>query len=217
MLATPASAHTPTWTVDCSTVSINLTQYNGSVANFVTVKADGKVILPRQRFGESFTKVLTLADHSEEVKVKLIVDAGDNDKFDVRKTETAPVCPGHETTAPPTSAAPTSEAPTSEAPTSEAPTSEAPTSEAPTSEAPTSEAPTSAAPTSEAPTSEAPTSAAPSSSAPVVAPTATTPSSDLAETGSSSATPIIAGVAGVVVLAGGGLIFLARRRRGARS
>lgn len=74
--------------------------------------------------------------------------------------------------------------------------------------------PTTAPPTT--PASPSPSaSAAPTSSAPAAAPSpsTSTPGTRLAETGSSSATPVIAGVAAVVVLAGGGLVLVSRRRR----
>ncbi|MFF1479241.1 LAETG motif-containing sortase-dependent surface protein [Streptomyces sp. NPDC058301] len=42
------------------------------------------------------------------------------------------------------------------------------------------------------------------------------PSPNLAETGSSSSTPLIAGMGGAVLVAGGGIVWAARRRRTAR-
>ncbi|MCX4736688.1 LAETG motif-containing sortase-dependent surface protein [Streptomyces sp. NBC_01363] len=70
-------------------------------------------------------------------------------------------------------------------------------------------------PSKEAPAASATPSAAPSNSAPAVVPPS--PSSpDLAETGSSSATPIIAGAAVAVLLAGGGIMWSVRKRRTAQ-
>lgn len=69
-----------------------------------------------------------------------------------------------------------------------------------------------------APTSAPPSTSAPSpaeSSAAAVADTnspAPSPSGNLAETGGSSATPVIAGVAAALVVAGGGTVFFLRRR-----
>jgi LPXTG-motif cell wall-anchored protein len=74
----------------------------------------------------------------------------------------------------------------------------------------------SAAPSSSpsAPASVAPTQSAPAA---VPSPSTSTPGQNLAETGSSSATPVIAGVAAVVVIAGGALVLVGRKRRaGAR-
>ncbi|MFE2089391.1 LAETG motif-containing sortase-dependent surface protein [Streptomyces sp. NPDC002596] len=68
----------------------------------------------------------------------------------------------------------------------------------------------------EKPTTEAP---APSQSSPETAPAAASPSPsspDLAETGSSSATPIIGGAAVAVLLAGGGIMWSVRKRRTAQ-
>ncbi|MEU1071348.1 LAETG motif-containing sortase-dependent surface protein [Streptomyces sp. NPDC005878] len=55
---------------------------------------------------------------------------------------------------------------------------------------------------------------APSTSAPAAP--APQPSPNLAETGSSSSTPLVAGMGGAVLVAGGGIVWAARRRRPAR-
>ncbi|MFK8909032.1 LAETG motif-containing sortase-dependent surface protein [Streptomyces sp. YS-3] len=55
---------------------------------------------------------------------------------------------------------------------------------------------------------------APSTSAPAAP--APQPSPNLAETGSSSSTPLVAGMGGAVLIAGGGIVWAARRRRPAR-
>ncbi|MFI2367821.1 LAETG motif-containing sortase-dependent surface protein [Streptomyces sp. NPDC018833] len=66
--------------------------------------------------------------------------------------------------------------------------------------------PSTASPTpSETPSTSAPATPAPSTSAP-----------GLAETGSSSSTPLIAGAAALVIAAGGGITWAARRRRGSQ-
>lgn len=74
---------------------------------------------------------------------------------------------------------------------------------------------------SESKPAEKPTTAAPSpsESSPETAPAAASPSPsspDLAETGSSSATPIIGGAAVAVLLAGGGIMWSVRKRRTAQ-
>ncbi|NEC63269.1 LAETG motif-containing sortase-dependent surface protein [Streptomyces sp. SID9727] len=73
------------------------------------------------------------------------------------------------------------------------------------------ETPTTASPSpSETPSESAPSSAAPAAATP-------SPSSpDLAETGSSSSTPIIGGAAVAVLLAGGGIMWSVRKRRTAQ-
>ncbi|MFF1957548.1 LAETG motif-containing sortase-dependent surface protein [Streptomyces sp. NPDC058220] len=82
------------------------------------------------------------------------------------------------------------------------PASETPT---PTPSDTPSDTPTTATPT---PTTE------PTSSAPVVPSSKPSPAGDdLAETGSSSATPMIAGAAAVVLVAGAGIMWAARKRR----
>ncbi|MEU9562283.1 LAETG motif-containing sortase-dependent surface protein [Streptomyces sp. NPDC048161] len=179
LTAGPAAAHTPTWAVTCSEVSLDLTAYNGSVTNQVTVTVDGKDLLSTETFGREFHKKLELPAHDKEVSVHLVVKAGDGDNFSRDETKTAPVCEG--ATPPPSP------------------------SEGTPSPAPSTSAPTASAKPSEAPSKSAPAAASPSPSSP-----------DLAETGSSSATPIIAGAAVAVLLAGGGIMWSVRKRRTAQ-
>ncbi|MGW2474079.1 LAETG motif-containing sortase-dependent surface protein [Streptomyces sp. NPDC001665] len=79
------------------------------------------------------------------------------------------------------------------------------------SETKPSETPTTASPSP----SVKPSESAPSSAAPAAA-TSSPSSPDLAETGSSSATPIIGGAAVAVLLAGGGIMWSVRKRRTAQ-
>ncbi|MEE1769498.1 LAETG motif-containing sortase-dependent surface protein [Streptomyces sp. JV185] len=72
---------------------------------------------------------------------------------------------------------------------------------------------------SPAPSTSAPASATPSEEPSTSAPAADSSSpgsTDLAETGSSSATPVIAGAAVAVLLAGGGIMWSVRKRRTAQ-
>lgn len=180
--AVPAVAHTPTWSVTCSEVSLDLTAYGDSDKNTVTVTVDGKDLLPTEHFKNDFHKKLELPEHNSELTLRLIVVAADGDQFSRDETKTAPVC---ETTPPPSSEAPTSPPTPSEA--------------TPTTEAPTP---------SPTPTSEA------GSSAPAVPSSQPSPAGDdLAETGSSSTTPMIAGAAAVVLVAGAGIMWAVRKRR----
>lgn len=176
LLATSASAHTPTWSVDCSTVKIDLTAYNARVTNTVSVSEDGKSVLDATKFGSEFHKTLDIPAHTKPVSVHLVIKAGDGDQYSRDETKTSPVCANQGGgSAPPT--------------------------------------PTKSSSPSEAPTASAPSSSA-TSSAPAVVPTSSnSPTSNLADTGSSSSTPIIAGVAGAVVVAGAGMVYVARRRR----
>lgn len=181
--AGPAAAHTPTWAVTCSEVTLNLTAYSANATNEVTVSVvGGDELLATTEFGRDFSTEtpLQLPKHDKELTVRLVVKAGDNSKYNVDDTKTAPVCEGD--TPSPT--------PTEETP------SEAPSTEPPTSAPEPSETP------SETATEAAPAPAESSSSAP-----------DLAETGSSSATPVIGGAALAVLLAGGGILWSVRKRR----
>ncbi|MFF9351682.1 LAETG motif-containing sortase-dependent surface protein [Streptomyces sp. NPDC014734] len=183
--AGPAAAHTPVWSVTCDEVSLDLTAYNSKVTNQVTLTVDGKDLLPTETFGKEFHKKLALPGHDKELTVHLVVKAGDGDKFSHDDTKQAPVCEG--TTPSPT-----------------------PSEDTPTT-TPSEETP-SQAPTSRPPAESAAPDGTPSESAPaVVAPSPGSP--DLAETGSSSATPVIAGAAVAVLLAGGGIMWSVRRRR----
>lgn len=176
IFASPASAHVPTWSNTCNSVTVGLTDYNGNATNTVEVKADGKDIIPVTSFGQSFSDTVALPDHTASISLELIVKASDDPQgkqgWSVDRTATADAC---QTTPPPTSPPPTSPPPTSPAPS------------------------TSATPS---PSHSAPVVPAPSTSAP-----------GLADTGASSATPVVAGVAAAVVVAGGALVLVSRKRR----
>ncbi|GFH34666.1 LAETG motif-containing sortase-dependent surface protein [Streptomyces pacificus] len=184
--AVPASAHTPVWTVTCSEVTVELKAYSPSVTNTVTITADGKDLLPTQEFGREFSETLQLPEHNSEVRVRLVVKAGDGDRFSRDETKTAPVCETPEPSEPPQEPEP-----------SEPPNSEPPNSEPPSTEPPGSE-----------PSTEPPGSAAPPAPEPSTPP--------LAETGGSSATPVVAGAAAAAVAAGAGILVVTRRRRAGR-
>lgn len=179
LCATPASAHTPRWTVTCSEVTVDLKAYNDDVTNTVTITVDGKDLLPTKEFGSGFSETIKLPEHTAEAAVRLVVKAGDGDRFSHDETKSSPVC---ETTPP-------SQTPEPTPPPSETPKPEEPEP----SETSSTEPPQSATPT----------------------PAPSTPG-DLAETGGSSATPVIAGAAAVAVLAGGGILVVTRKRRAAR-
>ncbi|AXK32827.1 LPXTG cell wall anchor domain-containing protein [Streptomyces armeniacus] len=183
--AAPASAHTPQWSVDCSTVTVDLKNYSSDPTNTVTVQAEGKDLL-NEKFGGDFSKKLKLADHDKPVEVRLIVKANDGDQHNRDETKTAPVCDeSPEPTPTPTPTDTPSETP-------------------------------SPSESSTPPATGTPSSSAPASSEAAPAPSTSEPSTDLAETGSSSSTPLIAGIAAAVVLVGGALLMLARKRRSAQ-
>ncbi|MFE3492991.1 LAETG motif-containing sortase-dependent surface protein [Streptomyces sp. NPDC059175] len=177
LCAAPASAHTPLWTVTCSEVTIDLKAYNNKVTNTVTVTVDGKDLLPTKEFGRTFHDTIKLPEHQSVAQVRLVVKAGDGDRFSHDETKSSPVC---EST-PPSEPPETSEPPK--------PSEPAEPSDTPSTEPPTTEAP-------------------PAGSTP--------PPGGLAETGGSSATPVIAGGAAVAVLAGGGILVATRKRRASR-
>ncbi|MEV0966169.1 LAETG motif-containing sortase-dependent surface protein [Streptomyces sp. NPDC049910] len=190
--AAPASAHTPVWTVTCSEVTVDLKAYSSRVTNTVTITADGKDLLPTQEFGREFSKTLQLPEHRTELQVRLVVKAGDGERFSRDETKTAPVCETPEPSEPPQEPEP-----------SEPPSTEPPSTEPPSTEPPSTEPPSTEPPSTEPPSSEAPPAPAPS-----------TP--PLAETGGSSATPVIAGAAAAAVAAGAGILVVTRRRRAGR-
>jgi LPXTG-motif cell wall-anchored protein len=179
VLASSASAHVPTWSNTCDSVTINLTQYNAKVTNTVELKADGQDVIAPTTFGSSYSDTVSLPDHTSPIKLELIVKAGDDRRgkhgWSVDKTATADVCQTTPTSPPPSSSTP------------------------PPS---TSSSPTTTP--SASPTQSVPATPTPSASA-------TAPG--LADTGASSATPVIAGAAAVVVVAGGALVLVTRKRR----
>jgi LPXTG-motif cell wall-anchored protein len=157
-VATPASAHKPGFEVECSSVTINLNNYNEHVQNLVSLEADGKPLIKQEKFGREFNKKVELPAHKKPIAVHFVVNAGDDGKFSRDETKMAPAC-----------------------------------EEAPSPSPSESE---------EAPAPE-----------PSNAPEPAGGGDDLAETGSSSATPMIAGAAGVVLVAGAGLVVVSRKRR----
>lgn len=117
LTAGSASAHTPTWSVNCSSVSVDLTAYNGGASNTATITVGGKVV-SSETFKSDYHKKLDLPEHSSELTVHLAVKAGDGDQYSYQGDKVAPVCEGAPTP-PPSASTPTT--PPSEAPTSQAP------------------------------------------------------------------------------------------------
>ncbi|EGE39827.1 LAETG motif-containing sortase-dependent surface protein [Streptomyces griseus] len=185
--AGPAAAHTPTWAVTCSEVTVDLTNYTSDVPNTVTITVDGQDLLPTETFGREFHKKLTLPEHDEPVTVRLVVKDADGDgKHSVDDEKTADVCDEEPSPTP-------------------TPTESVPGEPTP-SETPSTGTPEPSATPSGQPSESAPAVPAPSPSSP-----------DLAETGSSSSTPIIGGAAVAVLLAGGGILWAVRKRRTAQN
>ncbi|MEU6853017.1 LAETG motif-containing sortase-dependent surface protein [Actinacidiphila alni] len=184
VLAAPASAHNSDWSVTCSSVSVHLTAYNGRVTNSVTLSVDGGAVLTQQNsFGDHFDFTGALPEHTAAIKVHLVVTAGDGKQYSRDEYKTSEPCEKPPTTPPTTPSTPPPTTPAT---------------------------PTTSAPTTTPPTTTPATT--PTTNAPVVQASTSPASGDLAETGSSSATPMIAGIAAAVVAAGAGLLVLNRRR-----
>nr|WP_272925709.1 LAETG motif-containing sortase-dependent surface protein [Streptomyces sp. SID3212] len=160
--------------------------------NEVSLTADGASLIS-EKFGDKFNKTLEIAKHSKPVELHLVVKAADGDQYNVDQTKTSEVCPGDEE---PTPTPTPTKTPETTPPVTETP-SGTPTTPGTSTPTPTEE-----------PTSSSP-AAVPSSQP--------SPAGDnLAETGSSSSTPIIAGAAAVVLVAGAGIMWAARKRRTAQ-
>lgn len=100
----------------CSEVTLNLTAYSGNATNEVTVSVvGGDDLLATTKFGREYsTKTpLQLPEHDKELTVRLVVKAGDDDKYSFNDTKTAPVCEDDTPSPTPTEATP-SEAPSTE-------------------------------------------------------------------------------------------------------
>ncbi len=127
LCTTPASAHTPNWSVTCSQVTVDLTAYNGRVTNTVSITVDGKDLLAAKTFGSEYHDKLTLPEHTSELPVRLVIKAGDDDKYSRDETKTAPVCASAPTSsAPATPPATPSPTPTKASPSPSASASAAP-------------------------------------------------------------------------------------------
>jgi cell division septation protein DedD len=189
-----ASAHGHTDKVTCSSLSVDLENYQDAT-NSVVVTIGGTTEVNNQNFGKSFTQTFQVpADHAKPIDYEVKVVAGDdaNPGPDDHKGWTfdekglIPICPESPSPSP------------------------SKTSPSPTPSHSQSPSPT--------PTTPAPTTPAPQTTAAVVATPTPSPSStgkSLAFTGGGSNAGMIAGVGAGVVVVGGGLVFLGRRRAAA--
>ncbi|MET9422352.1 LAETG motif-containing sortase-dependent surface protein [Streptomyces sp. NPDC006540] len=187
--AAPAIAHTPVWSVTCDKVSVDLTAYSPTEENTVTITVDGKELLPTKTFKKEFHDKLDLPEHDKELTVRLVVVAGDGDQFSRDESKTAPVC-DDATPSPTPSTTPPSPTPSETSPTP-------------------SETPSTSAPATSAPATSAPAT-------PSAPPSTGTPGGGLAETGGSSATPVIAGARLCYKQGGDAIMWAARKRRSAQ-
>jgi LPXTG-motif cell wall-anchored protein len=170
-------------------VTVDLTGYNVQVVQIVAVTANGKELGTELGFRDDFHKTYTIPGHTKPLSIRLVVTPGSEDGQSVDETRTSPVC-GEESPSQSPSQAPSSSAPATAASTPAASTPAA----------------SSGTPSD---TPSASTLSSPSASPSVSAP-------PLAETGASGSTPLIAGTAGAVVLAGAALLVATRRRRTAQ-
>ncbi len=183
MMASPASAHTPRWSVTCDSVTVSLKYYSKQGGNTVTLTAGDKTLKSATFKDHWGVKELALPAHTQPLTVHLVVKAVDTTaqkSYDLDQTKSSPVCEGQVTK--PTPVASPSVKPS--------------------------------------PSESAAPEPSQSSSAPAVKPVddkSPAPSEDLAETGASSATPLIAGIAAAVVIVGAGLVMLARKRRSSQA
>lgn len=164
--------------------SVNLKLTNYSQDKDNTVKITvGDKTVVSETFRGQFAKKVDLPQHTEELKVTADVVAGDDSRFSWNETKTSPVCESESPAPSPSVSEPSSPPPSSTPSQSEAPQ----------------------------PSTAPPSAPETSTSAPAAKPQGG--GEDLAETGSSSNTPMIAGIAAAVVIVGGGLVAFARKRR----
>ncbi|MFG2777802.1 LAETG motif-containing sortase-dependent surface protein [Streptomyces prunicolor] len=183
MAAAPASASTYDWSVSCSQVTVDITGYNDHVVQTVEVTADGKELTTELNFRDDFHHTYTIPTHSKPLSIRLVVTPGSEDGQSVDETKTSPVC-GEESASPTPSSTGTGMG----------------------TGTGTAEPTATASSGTPSDASSASTLSSPSASPSVSAP-------PLAETGASGSTPLIAGAAGAVVLAGASLLVVTRRRR----
>ncbi|TQF03101.1 hypothetical protein E6W39_13620 [Kitasatospora acidiphila] len=197
-----ASAHIPDYTRDCTSFTLNLHYYpDGAEANWVTVTVNGKDIVTHHYFSGVYNPAPFAAKPTDTVTFHVHTKDDPDEKNhqwsgDFTVSLDKP-CPQPPTTAPPTTAPPTTQPPTTAPPTTAPPTTPASTTPAPTTPAPT-------------------TPAATTPAAAVPTPSATPTKPSLAYTGGGSDAGLIAGVGAGVVVVGGGLVFMSRRRAAGR-
>jgi hypothetical protein len=192
VLALPASAHNHTDSAICdgsnAVFTVTLSNYNGGVKNTITVTDQGKTILDHQTFKGGFSQDFTDTDATVQHVFTVNVLAGDDKDgkqgFTFYDTKTSPVC-----STPPTSTTTT--------------TTTTPPPPPPSS---TTTAPPT---TTTAVVPPVTTTAPPTTTSAVVAAATTTPGSgSLPFTGVNTALPL--GIAGLLVVAGGGILFWLR-------
>ncbi|MFJ8473117.1 LAETG motif-containing sortase-dependent surface protein [Kitasatospora sp. NPDC094011] len=191
-LATNASAHIPTWSTTCDKVVIDLSKYSPKpdVKNTVSLTIGDEKVLDEKTFPDQFQGTFPVKDHDAPITAHLVVKTNETPAepgWSIDQTKT--IAPCHTPTPTPTPTPTKTPTPT-----------------------PTPTDTPSATPTPSRTPTATPT---PTPSRTTVAPAAPAPSAPaLAQTGSSDATPIIAAAGAGVLLVGGALVLVARKRRG---
>ncbi|MEV7596677.1 LAETG motif-containing sortase-dependent surface protein [Kitasatospora sp. NPDC089797] len=191
-LATNASAHVPTWSTTCDKVVIDLINYSPKpdVKNTVSLTIGDDKVLDAKEFPAEFHGTFPVKDHDAPLTAHLVVKTTETPAekgWSIDETKT--IAPCHTPTPTPTPTPTKTPTPT-----------------------PTPTDTPSATPTPSRTPTATPT---PTPSRTTVAPAAPAPSAPaLAQTGSSDSTPIIAAAGAGVLLVGGALVLVARRRRG---
>ncbi|MER7751767.1 LAETG motif-containing sortase-dependent surface protein [Kitasatospora sp. NPDC097643] len=203
-LATNASAHVPTWTVTCDKIVVDLINYSdkADVKNTVSLTVDGEKLVDGKTFPKEFHQTFAVKDHTAPIKAHLVVNTTETPSqkgWSIDETKTIEPC--HTPTQTPTPTPTQTPTPTP-TPTVTPTTTPTPVPTPTVTPTPSTTPTPSATPTPSRTATATPTPA-PSTSAPA-----------LAQTGSSDATPMIAAVGGGVLLVGGALVLLARKRRG---
>jgi LPXTG-motif cell wall-anchored protein len=181
-----ASAHTPKVSAACegdtTTLHVNLTAYNGRQDNTVKV-TDGDQVLEDKTFKNEYKKSFETSGAVDHV-FRVVVVAWDGEKYGLDKTLRVEKCVTETTTTTTTTTTESSEPTTPPSETSSEPT-------------------------------ETPSSSTEAPPVPTTSPTTTTTTAEveeaaLAETGASIGLPL--GIAGVLLVGGGVLLFVVRRR-----
>ncbi|MGW6919520.1 LAETG motif-containing sortase-dependent surface protein [Kitasatospora sp. NPDC054939] len=200
-LATGASAHTPKWTVTCDKIVIDLTNYSDrqGVKNSVSLTVDGEKLLDQHQFGKAYQGTFPVKAHNAPITATFVVTTTEdpkNPQWNKTETRTVEVCQTPTPTPTPTKTPTQTPTPT-----------------------PTGTKTPPATPTaSPTPTVSATASASPSpTKAATPAPTTSPSGPALAQTGGSSATPVVAAAGAGVLLVGGALVLIARKRRSSES
>ncbi|WP_083751898.1 LPXTG cell wall anchor domain-containing protein [Saccharothrix sp. ALI-22-I] len=202
-MTAPASAHVPELKAECkddkAILSVKLRAYAGGNSNTIKIK-DGDETLKDQKFGQSYEEKFTRPGDVAHV-FTVTVKAGDGDQFSfTKKLKTPPCVTGTTTTT--TSATTTTTSTTTTTTTVGTTTTTEPTTTTTT----TTTTPIETTPTT---TTTTTTSSLPTTTTTGIVPVSN--ESDLANTGASTAVPL---VIGLVLLGAGGLaLFMLRRRR----